>query len=163
MLDSTVRIIPRLLPLLLITAVSAAVAQAPRPSCDLSVMHGRYAYTIQGTIFLQPPGATTLTSVAASMMGIAKIDWRGNVTGSITAIIGPQVMEGTLVDSTVQVNRDCTATYTATIQPTSPGGLPAQAVANWVILNDGDSIVEETVQSTLGTVVGIGHWRRISR
>lgn len=134
---------------------------AQAQSCSNATVVGYYGYWGQQTIYMQPPGTqpgqAPVTPVPASSLCTVTIDYQGRVSGACTSAVGGQIVQGTVTGS-VAVNSNCTATFKWT-----SSNAPNQAVMNWVILDDGDLIVEHALVGLLGNPVGIATYKRISR
>lgn len=135
-----------------------------QPNCTLATITGYYGYWTEGTLFMQQPGQATPVAVPATQVGMIAIDRLGKVSMPfITASLGGQTMEGgELVDASVEVNPDCTATFKFHLKPKGMPVLPVEGVAKWIILDNGDMIKELVVKGAMGQPVSLGTYRRIS-
>ena len=113
---------------LALAASSTLTAQAS--ACSNSTIHGAYAFTIHGTIFL-PNGATLLVD------GIAKetFDGKGNETQVDAVATNGILVAGWRPGSgTYSVNPDCTGTQTIVVE-----GLPDLHI-QFIVAQGGNTI-----------------------
>lgn len=130
-------------------------------SCSNETVRGYYGYWGQWTIYMQPPGTqpgqAPLTPVPSSSVCTVTIDYQGRVSAACTSSLGGQIAQSTLTGS-VAVNSNCTATF-----KWASSIAPNPAVMNWVILDNGDLIVEHPLVGAFGNPVGFATYQRISR
>jgi hypothetical protein len=134
------------------------------PQCSSDTVRGAYGGHWEGIVLMDVPGQAQPAPVPAVFIGSAAIDPQGRVTGSYTISLGGEVMEVNVVNSTIQVNPDCTGTLRFTLQPdNSPQPLPVQLIEEIVVLDNGDELVGITTQGLLGKpTIGLSGMKRLS-
>ncbi len=148
--------------------LSLCCAAAAQPQCSIRDAVGVWAFTAIG--WEVQPGESTAAPVTG--IGMAVIDYSGKVTGPGTITTGALVagtipagvpLDFDMVNSTVQVNADCTALLKMFIQIKGMPGPPIGLyVDRWIVLPNQDEILAMGVASPLSRPMWIYTMKRIS-
>jgi len=138
-----------------------AVCGACFAQCSQDMVRGTWGVYTQGIMMMTPAGGTAAVPAPAAQLVVLKVDYQGNSSGNGTAVLGGQVITGTFA-GTIQVNPDCTATYTFTLKIAGMPPIPGQGTDRVIILDHGNEMRSMTTQGLLGGPVGISYFRRMS-
>ncbi len=132
-------------------------------TCSARTLVGTYQLSYEGVLVVEQPENGPPISVAAVLLGLATIDYGGNLTGSATGSNGGQIMDVEF-SGTISVTPDCTGTARWRLKPKgSPVFLPTEAVEKFVIRDGGETVTAIVIQGVLGRPVSLGTWKRMSR
>jgi hypothetical protein len=151
-------------PLALLALLSSRAPLQAQVQCSLDTVQGTYAYTYQGTMLVPQTGAVPYAPAPAAALGTLSIDYAGKMTGTGIAVVGDQVLEGEMVNASIQVNPDCTgvARWNMKIKGTDTV-LPFQGIDRLIVLAQRGEILTISLGAPAGKPVLLGVWTRISR
>ena len=147
---------PGAVPMMLVTGrrISRVPSAVTTTQCSAADVHGMYAFTYSGT-YMSPQ----LGSQTALMVGLASIDYDGQLSGSGKSSIGGTSRDFTIASGQINVNSDCIATAHMSVEsrPLSDEG------ESWIVVLEGGSELW-AIQSSSGIAKPVvsGTWKRIS-
>ena len=127
--------------------------------CSQEIARGTWAIYYQGTNMTAGSSGPVATPVA--QLTVAKVDYGGNFSGTGYVSIGGQVKSVTL-SGNIQVNADCTASDTYTMNVAGTGLLSGTGTERLLILNNGAEMRAMTTRGLLGSPAGTVYYRRMS-
>jgi len=130
-----------------------------QPGCSAGMLVGTYAVRGQGTIFEPVPGSNQTLPIPDVHVGIASIDYNGNITGRLFGTDAGVAAEAT-VTATADVASDCTGADHYTVS--FIGGPTVQGTNQLLILDGGNQVIA-MAGSMNGFQAAVGEtWQRIS-
>jgi hypothetical protein len=139
--------------------ISRIPSTVTAPQCSAADVHGIYAFTYQGTYMTPQTGTPPAVPQAALMIGVASIDYQGQLTGFGKTSIGGNALDFTLTSGQLNVNPDCSATARMRVQS---GPLADEGESWLVVLDGGTELWAIQTSSSLAQPVVTGTWKRIS-
>jgi hypothetical protein len=126
------------------------------PSCTADMVRGTYAGWREGTLMMPGSGVSQSVTVPYSALVTFSVASGGALTAASTASMGGTVGDH-VVNGSVQVNPDCTATMNWSV----PSGMSTGTI-RYVVLNYGNELIGIDMQSNGPASMSIESDRRIS-
>jgi len=117
--------------------------------CSQDMVRGSWATYFLGTTMVTPADGSAAVATPAAQVTVVKIDYQGNFTGTVWGVIGAQLMTGT-ISGNLQVNPDCTASDTYTVNVAGAGPLPGTGSERLVVLNNGGEMRAMNYEGVVG-------------
>ncbi len=136
-----------------------AAAQTESRFCNNALLHGDYAFTVEGYKLAGPPGTPTgpMRGVAMTTFdgqgGLTQID-SVNVNGTHAAFLTETPATGTY-----QVNSNCTGTFTLNFAPPDPRS--AAPVTVDFVLSEGGTEIDTVVTAPAGALLIASHGKKL--